>query len=81
MIDSVVFTSIIKHQGYCSGKFLMHLLICQAFILNSETCREMLEASVCDGEGDMRGDFHHSVVRTESGAFCVKRGALVFCTL
>ena len=79
MIDSVVFTSITNYQGYCGGKFLKYLLTCQTFILNSTTCEEMLEASVRDGEGDMRGDFYHRVVRAESGAFCVKRGALAFC--
>lgn len=50
MIDSVVFTSVIKSQGYFSGKFLMYLLVCHAFILNSLPCEEMLQAS---GDGRM----------------------------
>lgn len=49
-MDSVVFTSIIKYQGYFSGKFLMCLLVCQAFILNPGACEKMLEAS---GDGGM----------------------------
>lgn len=47
-VSVIVFTSRIKHF---SGEFLIHLLVCQAFILDSVlTCEEMLEDSARAGK-------------------------------
>lgn len=65
MVSVIVFTSIIKHV---SGEFLIHLLVCQAFILNCVlTCEEMLEDSARAGK-ERLCDFYHRMVREKKGS-------------
>lgn len=81
MLYFVVFTSIIKYQVYFSGEFLMYLLVCQAFILDSVlTCEKMLEASAKGWWRERLCDFYHCLVRRKKNLFsCVKTEHLL-CT-
>ena len=73
MVSVIVFTSIIKHV---SGEFLIHLLVCQAFILNCVlTCEEMLEDSARAGK-ERLCDFYHRMVREKKGSPVSRRN---FC--
>lgn len=64
MVYFVVFTSIIKYQVYFSGEFLIYLLVCEAFILDSIlTCEKMLEASAKGWWRERLCDFYHCLVR------------------
>ena len=78
MVYVVVFTSKIKHF---SGAFLIHLLVCQAFILDSVlTCEKMLEDSARVGKG-RECDFYHRMVRGKKRALLCQRGAFALYTL
>lgn len=64
MVDSVVFISIIKYQVYFGGKFLMYVLVCQSFILDSVTCQIMPEASAGNDEEDPQFSKVHIIYAT-----------------